>query len=104
MPRDSASRYWKYLNEVLTYLGYTLTLRRLEDPKDELLDGIEHAKVRHMVKALSKFIKVVLMKRSHSPKYTVPLWHQGSLGWKQRTPCYSGLYLDTVGCILGFAI
>ncbi|MEM2197416.1 MAG: hypothetical protein QW290_10080, partial [Sulfolobales archaeon] len=38
LTRDAASRYWKYLNEMLAHMGFTLTLSRLEDLRDKLLE------------------------------------------------------------------
>jgi len=61
--RDTASKHWNYLNELLTYLGYSFTLQRLEDLKDELIDEFGYAKARHMLKAFRKFVAVVVKKR-----------------------------------------
>ena len=66
MSRDTASKHWKYLNELLTYLGYTFTLQRLEDLADELVDEFGYAKARHMLKAFRKFVKVVIRKRNRT--------------------------------------
>jgi len=64
--RDTASKHWKYLNELLTYLGYSFTLQRLEDLRDELIDEFGYAKTRHMLKAFRKFVKVVIRKRNRT--------------------------------------
>ena len=64
--RDTASKHWKYLNELLTYLGYSFTLQRLEDLRDELIDEFGYAKARHMLKAFRKFVKVVIRKRNRT--------------------------------------
>jgi len=66
MSRDTASKHWKYLNELLAYLGYTFTLDRLEDLRDELVDEFGYAKARHMVKAFRKFVKAVIKKRNRT--------------------------------------
>jgi len=64
--RDTASKHWRYLNELLTYLGYSFTLHRLEDLKDELIDEFGYAKARHMLKAFRKFVKAVIRKRNRT--------------------------------------
>jgi len=66
LSRDAASKHWKYLNELLAYLGYSFTLVRLEDLKDELIDMYSYAKARHMLKAFRKFVWVVVKKRNRT--------------------------------------
>jgi len=66
MSRDTASKHWKYLNELLTYLGYTFTLQRLEDLADELVDEFGYAKARHMLEAFRKFVKASIRKRNRT--------------------------------------
>ena len=62
--RDTALKYWKYLNELLAYLGYSFTLDRLEDLRNELIDKFGYAKARHMLKAFRKFAIVIIKKRN----------------------------------------
>jgi len=64
--RDTASKHWKYLNDLLAYLGYSFTLSRVEDLKDELIDEFGYAKARHMLKAFRKFVKVVIRKKNRT--------------------------------------
>ena len=66
LARDTVNRHWKYLNEVLSYLGYSFTLQRLEDLKDELVDEYGCAKARHMIKALRTFVKTIVRKRNRT--------------------------------------
>lgn len=64
--RDTASKHWKYLNDLLAYLGYSFTLSRVEDLKDELIDEFGYAVARHMLKAFRKFISVVVKKKNRT--------------------------------------
>ena len=64
--RDTASKHWKYLNYLLAYLGYSFTLSRVEDLKDELIDEFGYAIARHMLKAFRKFISVVVKKKNRT--------------------------------------
>ena len=64
--RDTASKHWKYLNDLLAYLGYSFTLSRVEDLKDELIDEFGYAIARHMLKAFRKFISVVVKKKNRT--------------------------------------
>ncbi len=64
--RDTASKHWKYLNDLLVYLGYSFTLSRVEDLKDELIDEFGYAIARHMFKAFRKFVVVVVRKKNRT--------------------------------------
>ena len=64
--KDTASKYWKYLNDLLAYLGYSFTLQRLEDLTDELIEEFGVSLARHMTKAFRVFVKSVLKKRNRT--------------------------------------
>ena len=66
LSKDTIYKHWKYLNELLSYLGYSFTLTRIEDLKDELIDVFGYAKARHMVKAFRMFVKTVIRKRNRT--------------------------------------
>ena len=61
--RDTANKHWKYINELLTYLGYSFTVERLEDLTEELIEEFGVAKARHMIKALRVFTKTIIRKK-----------------------------------------
>ena len=62
--KDTVSKYWKYLNDLLAYLGYSFTLQRLEDLTDELIEEFGVSLARHMTKAFRVFVKSILKKRN----------------------------------------
>ncbi len=62
--KDTALKHWKYLNELLAYLGYSFTLDRLEGLRRELIDKFGYAKTRHMLKAFRKFVSIIIKKRN----------------------------------------